>query len=626
MDPKHILEQFESANWQKMTANNLRAFIKSLDLQADFGGKNIDLLTNSVETYLAHCRFALKHNLSPNPTSPPAAKEDKSPEPVPTMAALDDAVSPTQDTKPADNIMGTQDAVVRDGTPPPQVDNSQTQPEPVKEEDSLDPAMERFTPVHVTIALDRRLSDMEKNHKSLLAAYFEHVHQVSVFSKQVEPRLCALENEQNSTDICVRELQDQFDARQAADISVRELPAQFQVLKADCQQDLASLRRDVYRAERQVRADNVQAAQLGPQGEGADQKAIMALKMAGKSPISLSHFSKIGVDTKISRVGMASVAFTELEAELETWEGTVYGLDRANHRPLCNLLRSRLPPELVTSILYASLDAAPRLQAADTYAEFKDALLQVLIQLDLGTSSHLDFIQKQRQGPRTITQHITVLRAFTDTIPSDVQNTQDFRKALFYTFNYRVHQHLAQLNADWKTKNRYPDATALYKAACEADRFFDDVDEVDEGEIHSTPRVLAIQNSPLTSKVWNIDQHLLHDLYPEGRGWGPDYALDPEPCFQQEEYLCGALMEVNKLDITNAPDLQICLRTVAKCLDQLSNGTWPARGFSNATSRAAHNVQAKVDRQQQGLCWNCGEPGHLKAQCPKPHKRLTDHR
>jgi hypothetical protein len=324
------------------------------------------------------------------------------------MAVLDDAVSPKPGIKPADDTMGTPAAVVREITPPPQADTIQPHPEPVKAEDGVGTAMAQLTPDHVTLALDRRLSAMEVNFQSFNAAYFEHVHQVSVFSKQVEPRLCDLEHEHKTTDIIVREIQDEL-----------------QEHKVMGQQDITALRREVYRAERQVRADHVQAAQLGPQGGerysqggGDDKKAILALKMAGKSPVSLSHFSKIGADPKISRVGMASLAFTAFEAESHTWQGSVYGLDRVDQRPLCNLLRSSLTPDLVTEVLYASLEAAPRLLAADTYAGFKDALLQVLIQLELGTSSHLDFIQKQRQGPCTVTQHITVLRVFTDIIPS----------------------------------------------------------------------------------------------------------------------------------------------------------------------------------------------------------------
>ncbi len=456
MEPKQILERFEATNWQKMTkAKELRTFLASLDLTPDdISGTTRDEIIASINEYLAGCRFALRNNWSPNPKSPPAAKPDKSPEPLPPMAALDDAVFLKQDTQPTDVSMAIRDTVVRENTPPPRADRDTIplQPETVKEEDDVSTLMDRLLPASVAIEFDRRLSALEVNHRSLDAAHVEHVHQVSGFSKQVV-------NELKTTDISIREVQDG--------------------LLQMAQMDITALRRDGYRAERQVRADNVHMAQMGPQGDGDDKQALVALKMAGKSPISGSHFAKIGLDPKISRVSMAAAAFTALEGELDTWEGTLYGLDRANQRPLCKLLRSHLPPDLVTSIRYASLDAAPRLMAADTYDGFKNALLQVLIQLDLGTSSYLDFIQKQQQGNRTVTQHITMLRAFTDIIPSDVQQTQDFRKELFNSFSYRVQQHLVQLNADWKTRNRYPDARELYTAACDADRFFDGSDQVD---------------------------------------------------------------------------------------------------------------------------------------------------
>ncbi len=130
-----MLDQFELANWQKLTNKELRAFLKSLDLQdTDIGGNNHESLVASIETFLAHCRFALKH-FSPNPKTPPALDEAKSRDPVPTMAALDDAVAPKLDTKPAEVNMAIQDVVVRDGTPPPQADTIQQQPEPAKEEE-----------------------------------------------------------------------------------------------------------------------------------------------------------------------------------------------------------------------------------------------------------------------------------------------------------------------------------------------------------------------------------------------------------------------------------------------------------------------------------------------------------
>ena len=100
--------------------------------------------------------------------------------------------------------------------------------------------------------------------------------------------------------------------------------------------------------------------------------------------------------------------------------------------------------------------------------------------------------------------------------------------------------------------------------------------------------------------------------------------MDPEPCFREEEFLTGALKEVNGLDIQKEPDLQLCMRKVAKWLEALANGTWPANNFRNFTYQAANNVQTRVHRHMQGRCWNCGEEGHNKAQCPKPRQRLTD--
>jgi hypothetical protein len=231
---------------------------------------------------------------------------------------------------------------------------------------------------------------MERNLSSFSVGYMEHLSQAAAHSKHILQRLEQVENNQTSLDLTTATLQEHF-----------------QELMADCHHDLASLRPDANRAERQSRADHVQVAQQGPQGGGDDNAALLALKMAGRSPAISPHFAKIGLDAKLTRVGTVQAAFTELNAELEAWRGTVYGLDRATHRPLCNLIRSRLPPDLITAPRYEELDAAPKLQAADTYAAFKDALLQVVIQLDIGTSSHLDFIQKQRQGQRTVIQHIS---------------------------------------------------------------------------------------------------------------------------------------------------------------------------------------------------------------------------
>ena len=64
---------------------------------------------------------------------------------------------------------------------------------------------------------------------------------------------------------------------------------------------------------------------------------------------------------------------------------------------------------------------------------------------------------------------------------------------------------------------------------------------VDDDEVPptATSHVLAIQNGPPapSTRVWNIDQHLLQGLYGGHQTWGPDHAMDPEPCFREKEFL-----------------------------------------------------------------------------------------
>jgi hypothetical protein len=92
-------------------------------------------------------------------------------------------------------------------------------------------------------------------------------------------------------------------------------------------------------------------------------------------------------------------------------------LDRPHHRALCKLIRSRFPPDLLSALRYEGLEAAPALAAADKYIQFKQALLQVAVQLDIGTSPFLEYIQNQTQVARTVIQHITALRSLADLIP-----------------------------------------------------------------------------------------------------------------------------------------------------------------------------------------------------------------
>ncbi len=51
-----------------------------------------------------------------------------------------------------------------------------------------------------------------------------------------------------------------------------------------------------------------------------DNAAILALKMARRSPTISAHFAKIGLDPKLTHVGTVQAAFLELDAELQSWK------------------------------------------------------------------------------------------------------------------------------------------------------------------------------------------------------------------------------------------------------------------------------------------------------------------
>jgi hypothetical protein len=128
-----------------------------------------------------------------------------------------------------------------------------------------------------------------------------------------------------------------------------------------------------------------------------------------------------------------------------------------------------------------------------------------------------------------------------------VQSTDDFRSALFNMFNYDVKAHLVNFHSSWKTQRDYSTADILFRAACEAHRFYGDDEEEDVNPVASVrstaAHVLAIQASPqeLPTLIYHIDHQLLQDVNGQARPWGPDLPLKPDTRKQ--------LSEVNKLDI-----------------------------------------------------------------------------
>jgi hypothetical protein len=276
--------------------------------------------------------------------------------------------------------------------------------------------------------------------------------------------------------------------------------ATLQQSVTELHQDIVSLRRELYRVEGQARGERIQLAQQGPIGGAAgDDNAVLALKLAGRSPSISSHIAQIGQSPKITRVASVLAATAELNMELATWKGTPYGLDRATHEPLCRLIVSRFPETLVSELRYNTTFSSAGLKHPTNYHKMMQALLEVAMQLDQGTASTLEYIQQQHQGSRTIIEHITAMRFLTDLIPPETQASIDFRRALWNTFNYHTRSWLASLNKHWKTTNDLPDADTLYQAACEAQRFYAGEDKEQEQDVPispSTAAVYAIQAPP----------------------------------------------------------------------------------------------------------------------------------
>jgi hypothetical protein len=49
-------------------------------------------------------------------------------------------------------------------------------------------------------------------------------------------------------------------------------------------------------------------------------------------------------------------------------------------------------------------------------------------------------------------------------------------------------------------------------------------------------------------------------------------------------------------------------------------------GFNHQLQQVLNNKLLSIEDVRQNRCWNCGEPGHIKANCPKGHRKFsTEH-
>jgi hypothetical protein len=376
-----------------------------------------------------------------------------------------------------------------------------------------------------------------------------------------------------------------------------------------------------------ARGERVQLAQLGPLDRPHDTTTAGALHLVGKTPTIPKHFLGIGKDKKTTRVASVLAGFEELQSELDSWRHTQYGLDKPDHAPLCRLIICKLPATFISELRYTSFPVD--LATQTNYYKFRQVFLEIAMALDLDGATPSEYIGKLQQGSRSLTEHITALRAFTDVLSLEVQATAEFRKNLFRSFNHLSRSRMASLNPSWYIDGAYPAPDALYRAATAAHRFHTSDDYAGSDDDEPPPKVFAVHNqsAPVRPRP-DVDPHLLQAILPPDTPWGPDWsapAMFPGEVEHQEALLCAALQEVNKFDLQLDADLQACMLKVAAWLSSLGQGTWPAKHFSNATQQAVNNIQHKLMLQQRGLCWNCGKPGHRKAACPEPPTRLTDH-
>ena len=46
-------------------------------------------------------------------------------------------------------------------------------------------------------------------------------------------------------------------------------------------------------------------------------------------------------------------------------------------------------------------------------------------------------------------------------------------------------------------------------------------------------------------------------------------------------------------------------------------------GFDRQLAQLLRNKERSVEMSRQRLCWNCGQPGHMRSQCPQPRRRFA---
>jgi hypothetical protein len=414
----------QHVDWKSINKPDLEKLAQQLDLDM-ITQERKEALKQRLKDRYELARSSLQQFSPKRP--PPAEVEAQADAPVPVMADLADNVSPPTLSTPS----------------PAQAPEPQELPDPGFRRASPQ-AVQNFQRIfRIRFAgssfytwaklrdpdNDPRIPNLEANIRSLTVAHHHNLNQQATHAQRVDERLGQVEEDQATVAI-------------------------LQQTVTDLHADIVSLRRDLHRVEGQARGERVQLAQQGPIGGAAsDDQAVLALKLAGRSPSISAHIAQIGKNPKITRVASVLAATTELNMELATWKGTPYGLDRATHEPLCRLIISKFPDTLISELRYNTTLSSAELKHPTNFHKMMQTLLAVAMQLDQGTATTLEYIQRQNQGSRSIIEHITAMRFLTDLIPAETQASLDFRRALWNTFNYDTRANLANLNPKWKTTN-----------------------------------------------------------------------------------------------------------------------------------------------------------------------------
>mmetsp|Transcript_43282 Transcript_43282/g.90642 ORF Transcript_43282/g.90642 Transcript_43282/m.90642 type:complete len:641 (-) Transcript_43282:892-2814(-) len=632
--PQQFLDEFAEAKWQELSMEQLKSFCKARNLlHTEIKGKSKADLQDSVQKFLDICAGNLRL-FSPKTPAPPAedSGEHRANSPEVTQLFPAPKASPPDEPHP-----------------------------PVSSEPDALPA--KVHPLFTTI--------QRRHTATILHAWGDYTNQAESVPQWAERLIESLTENKLSVDHRLDGLERHYHALSEGYYThLDEERRQFAELHAELvkdhyetQMDLTSLRREIQTAERATRSERVTAAgqallpdtALDPD---ADAKALLR-KTIGRSPVLPEQFLTLGLHANTSCVLAVVEGLKQLEADIAAaWSGTIY--TTPGQVALSQLVFNRLPHALLTEMQYGT-NPYP-LDGTAPWKAFKEQLIQLAMSRDLHGGTPQAWLRAQLQDGQPLNEYIALMSAVLNILPKQLLHDQDVRKTLVDSFDPDVRSLMLRHNTHWVLNplgGGYPEPADIFRAAYAVHQFQQALDngpnlsaDIDQASLPLYPRINGSAPAPLNTPPqgrspnpqvyalvndpsavlympFNIDTAMLQDVLPPAVPWQPDpnaVFSHPSDRNMQEEYFCGVITDLNKLDITTSSDLQLCLRKISQWFGELAQNTWFASQFKTAAKQAIQNVRTGIDRTRQQQCWNCGEVGHLKANCPLPKKRLTDYR